>query len=479
MRYRALVFAGILPLLILLSNCIPHVRRIDAGEMEQVTSYVPAGCDYTVTIAPGVDPGESFYPARTSPASTAPVHVHASFPGDASQGFAVNWAFAPTSGETDSTDINALQTGLLYGTDPIAVAAASGPGSGVQLQWGHTARYSSDMMNGDLTETRIHEVHVCGLQPATTYYYKVLVPTSVAENPVFSLTTAPPLGSTASIRFAVSGDARNNAMVWGQAQQLIQQQNAQFQLFSGNMVNLPIIQDEWDAFFGASNVPAFIPLMTASGNHDVLDIGYLEELALPQNPANEESPAQAGKEWYSFNYGNTHIVVLNDTTNNADVIFGIEADWLDADLSAVDPTKTPWQFVLHSQPEYSCDTVHGSNAQLAEDWGPIYDKHHVDIVFTGDVNNYERSTPLKGGEPQASPADGTLYIINAPVGAPQYSCQPSGSCPFTVMCTQADNFGLVSIAGNTLAYTAVDVDTGEQIDSFTITKQPADRPRQK
>ena len=56
-------------------------------------SYTPAGCSYTVTVPPGVDPNETFYPAQTLPATTAPLHVHASFPGDPSQGFAVNWGW--------------------------------------------------------------------------------------------------------------------------------------------------------------------------------------------------------------------------------------------------------------------------------------------------------------------------------------------------------------------------------------------------
>jgi hypothetical protein len=472
MRIQHVLPASALIGVLLTAGCGKNVQKIP-GVSTQSTTYTPVGCNYSVTVPPGVDTGQTYYPAQTMPASTAPIHVHASFPSDPSQGFAVNWAFAPPkpypSGYPNSTDTDSLQTELIYGTSKSDVMNAnigtpSDTATGVTVQWGHTARYAASDAQGNTSETRIHEVHVCGLKPSTTYYYKVGNPGAFSD--VYSIVTAPPVGSTTPISFAVSGDARDTPTVFAQAETAIASKGVSFQMFSGDAVNIALIQDEWDSFFAASTVPASIPLMTASGNHDEMAINYIEEMAIPQNMNDEESAAQGGKEWYSFNYGNVHIAVLNDTTANADAISGAEATWLDADLSAVDSSKTPWQFVFHHQPEWTCGG-HQNDTAVSGAWGPIYEKHHVDIVFTGHVHNYQRTPPLINGQQNST---GVTYIVSGAVGAPLYSCDALSNCPQTMLCNATNNFGIVQISGKTLNFTAYDVSSGAQLDTLSITK---------
>jgi len=69
---------------------------------------------------------------------------------------------------------------------------------------------------------------------------------------------------------------------------------------------------------------------------------------------------------------------------------------------------------------WSSGTRHGSNLMLQASWGPIVDKHHVDLVLNGHEHQYEVSKPLLGGAVQTSSADGTVYVVAGGAGADLY-----------------------------------------------------------
>jgi len=462
--FRSLAALALLPALV---ACGSKTVPPPAGQKGNQIQYKPDGCSYTVTSVVGGQNAQ--YLNDKTPATLPPRHVHASFASDPSTSFAVNWESEPTGKTTPP----AYLTQLYYGTSQSAVQAATGAGTGVTVQNGHTVDFASTLDPG--TVTRVHEVHVCGLTPATTYYYKV--GNSGAFSSVYSLVTAPAAGSTAPIRFAVSGDARSTPDTWDQAQKAIQAAGPTFQMFTGDAINFEY-QQEWDAFFEdnsagvvASDVMAEIPIMTADGNHEGLGVNYLAQFALPQQPGGGEPPGSgqldSTKQWYSFTYGNAHFVVLNDTTLSGDTIAGSEKTWLQNDLAAVNRTTTPWILVFHHQPEYSNDSVHGSDATLQQAWGPVFDANHVDVVINGHVHNYQRTQPLNNGS-VASQAAGTTYIVAAGVGAPLYSVGLA-SGQFQV-CQEVENYLIVNINGMSLDIKAYQLDTGAQIDELTINK---------
>ncbi len=431
----------------------------------QVT-YTPEGCGYEVVSA---QVSSAAVHSAVLGATPAPDHVHVSFSGPATSTFAVNW-------RTVGADTLASQ--VLYGADEAAVLAADGPGVGVTVQSGHWMKY--DRAGGFL----VHEAHVCGLTASTRYFYKV--GGAGAWSGVFDVSTSPTIGTSEVWRFGVTGDSRNEPTIFAETQARLQAAAVDMQIFSGDAVVLGPNQGEWDAFFEATNgtvsvqdVLARIPFMVANGNHDGLATNFLAQFALPQ----QVSPGERGEgeEWYSFDYGNAHFIVLNDTST-ADLIANQQRDWLRADLTAVDRAVTPWVFVMHHSPMYTCATAHGPETTLRASWQPLFDEFGVDFVFNGHNHEYERSLPIRGfasgttegqvqpsgthGIPQA--ANGTVYVVAAGAGAPLYGVDQA-STGYTVFAESTRNYVVIEIEGKTMRYHAYRLD-GTDLDVFEYTR---------
>ncbi len=449
--------------------------NVDGGPPRAPTlSYMPEGCTYMVSTPTVVDTARS---RDEYGAAADPTHVHTSWAGPSESTFAVNW----------HTDNDTHASSLLIGTDMAAVMAADDAGVGVARSDGHYMLFTSSPTG--LNPEMAHEVHVCGLTPSTTYYYRVGGPGH--WSPAFEIATAPTPGSTEPFSFGVTGDSRgyeDNA--WAIVEHRMMSRAVDFELFSGDAVQFGVAQDQWNQFFeqseGSFHVQDFMaghPMMMANGNHDSLAVNYLAQFALPQ----EVSPSEIGQgeEWYSFDYGNAHFVFLNDTVVNSAVLGGDEAAWLDHDLSLVDRTTTPWIFVMHHQPLYTCSTAHAPDTTLRANWQPIFDRYHVDFVLAGHNHEYDRSTPINmfdagGGHvaPQgangvpvitAGVPSGTIYLVAAGAGAPLYDVDP-GAFATTYTGLSLRNYVTFEIDDRTLHMTAYNALTDAVIDEFTYTK---------
>ena len=458
------------------------VGEVDAGPTLESFSYTPEGCSYTVATPEVIAPGMS---GTTFGEDPTPHHIHAGWAGETSTTFNVIWE---TDAETDVTQI-------LYGTDEGMVSAADGASGDVTLVEGHTFSYPTATLSiVDLDDiVRVHEVHTCGLTPSTTYYYKVGGPGNWSE--VYDIATGPTVGSTEPWTFAATGDSRNNRdNAWPIAQKRIFDRAVDMQIFTGDAVFLGTLQTNWDDWFEAeedghsiTDTIARIPIMMSNGNHDALATNYVAQFALPQNQTDGER-AQ-GEEWYSFDYANAHFVVLNDSVADESVIGGAEAEWMRADLMAVDRDVTPWVFVVHHRPTYTCLSTHSPATGIRGAWQPIYDEFEVDMSFTGHNHVYERTNPirgLEGGQGQVAPAgpngipvimgagsgsgqpSGTIYVVTAGVGAPLYGV--SDECPETNIAESVQPYVTVEINDRTITYTAYNAINDQVIDELTWTK---------
>jgi 3',5'-cyclic AMP phosphodiesterase CpdA len=190
------------------------------------------------------------------------------------------------------------------------------------------------------------------------------------------------------------------------------------------------------------------PMFPTLGNHDYGTVGgqpYLDAFYLPHNnPTNSER-------YYSFDWGSAHFVALdfNDGPSPA------QLDWLQADLAA---TAQPWKFVFYHQAIYSSGPhgyepyLIGKRAVLA----PIFEAHHVDVVFNGHDHDYERTQSING----------VVYVVSGGGGASLYNVTPQS---FSAYAEKTYHAVVVDVDGCTLNLQAVKPD-GVVFDTLALNK---------
>jgi hypothetical protein len=105
-----------------------------------------------------------------------------------------------------------------------------------------------------------------------------------------------------------------------------------------------------------------------------------------------------------------------------------QANWLAADLAAVDRSKTPWIVVAGHRPWYSSGSVCAACRTAFE---TVFIEYNVDLVLSGHFHVYERNAPIKNGT--ADPKElnnpsSPWYITNGAAG--HYDGLDSFTLPF-------------------------------------------------
>lgn len=389
-------------------------------------------CDFTVPHRVGTrDIRPSCGPAGGP--SAEPRHVHIAFgSADAARDVSFSWM----------TGIENRQSVVEIGTREDDL--------GMRF-FGYTHTYSA-LTPAEGQQRVVHEVYVCGLDPATTYYYRV--GGDGAWSDVYSFTTGLPAGDTTEYRFAVTGDTRHETFEpWAQALEMIHGFAPDFHLFSGDAVDVGGMQPEWDLWFAAGEpwlAEQFF--MPANGNHEVMTINFTSQFALPGDGEN-----------YYFRYGNGLFIVVNDLSFTDLNAVRVTTRQFLIDTLEAHPDAT-WRVVVHHRAVYSASN-HGSMRDLQEAWIPVYDQYGVDMVFNGHDHNYERTHPMRGGE-VVGPGEGTVYVVAAGIGAPLYS---NGNEFWTAISERVSPFVIVDVRNNELEMVAYRLD-GTELDRVVLRK---------
>jgi len=123
----------------------------------------------------------------------------------------------------------------------------------------------------------------------------------------------------------------------------------------------------------------------APGNHD-----YNTSGAKPYYSFFGANAGPSGRGYYSYNYGDWHIVSLN---SNISMSAGsAQEKWLKADLAA-NPTACTLAYWHH--PRFSSGS-HGSSTQSTAIWQDLYNAG-AEIVVVGHDHDYERFAPMTAG----------------------------------------------------------------------------------
>ena len=223
-------------ILLVLAACVKGNPIEDSGEfVGNGGSFAIADCGYTVTTRDGAEaPKLGTAAVGIDP---TPRFVHLGIVGDPKTSIVAQWR---TKDETTrATTIRYAQGANL--------AASQLTETKTGIEFGYKAT-GTDVF-------RVHQAHLCGLTPGTTYSYQVgAVDASGTSHfsPIYTFHTAPDVVAhpDAEVVFAFVGDSRGGYDVWQQLVDQIQQRSPDLVLFSGDAVTIGITQYEWDEFFG-------------------------------------------------------------------------------------------------------------------------------------------------------------------------------------------------------------------------------------
>lgn len=334
------------------------------------------------------------------------------------------------------------------------------------------------------TEPRtIHEVTLQGLEPDLLYFYRT-------ESPVETALVAPaaaagaaaagkPLatdvrtfqtaaGPDAPVAFAVLCDTQASPKVVRRVAEAAWELRPQFVLLGGDLVSTGTNKRHWTEHYFPNMEPlaSRVVVYPVLGNHEQNASWYYDYMHLP-----------APEYFYTFRRGTVQFFMLD---TNKDVSPGTEQyRWLDKELAASTAT---WKVCMHHQPPFSSDDDYGNDwkrpikqatlgDRQAKPLVALYDKHAVDVVWSGHIHSYERTWMIRGGKPVAD--GGTVYMITGGAGGHLETFGPYRPA-FQNRVRRGHHFCFVTCLGGEFDIKAFD-DEGRLFDHATLRK-PAARP---
>jgi acid phosphatase type 7 len=332
---------------------------------------------------------------------------------------------------------------------------------------GHvTYGLAGSALTGTQSETATtteHEIRLTNLLPDRRYAYTVGTSAAILrQGPDQTFQTAPPTTTNRRISIASFGDCGA-----GNANQLAVRDA--YLAYRSSLPGGYIPADLWlligdnsyngddptfqTKFFNVyqNNLLLDHTLYGIPGNHDYSDnatlaashaIPYFSIFTHP-TAAEAGGVASGTREWYSFDYGPVHFVMLDGYGTRtiggverklyADTLNHPQAIWLKQDLAA---TTQRWRVVYLHFPSY---TQGSHNSETSTDLvairqrlNPIFERYGVDMVVFGHSHVYERSYPIHDhyGPMSDFAANPATYRYAADAGSGRYNGS-AGSCPYT------------------------------------------------
>lgn len=241
----------------------------------------------------------------------------------------------------------------------------------------------------------LHTVPITGLESDTVYYYRVFgscMVYSFRTPPYYSGNTAP-VASTYPYKIALTGDVGLTEVSILSIDALVELK-PDVVLLAGDLCYSDGWAPTWDTWGRESEkLGANVPILTTGGNHEVQSGENMVPLTLryttPYAGAGSPDPSYWGRE-----IGPVHVIALN--TYSGYEWNSLQYGWLENYLATrVNRVRTPWLIVMMHTPWYNSNTGHwGEGERFRTTMEPLLHEYGVDIVLSGHVHSYERSTSV-------------------------------------------------------------------------------------
>lgn len=328
----------------------------------------------------------------------------------------------------------------------------------------------------------VYEGSLTGLEPDTWYYYQIEAVSGGAQekSKIYSFYSGNESSKNDAFSFLYMGDAQTSTSnsEYNQWLTLLQDAKSQgldfsFVMMGGDMVNDGQTVSEWEDYLTRASVEfCSTPVMSVPGNHECNDAAtyrptlYKQLFSMPKN-----GPEGFEEEFYSFDYGNCHILAVNSNTFEPlanEKITQADMDriqaWMKEDL---ENSQAEFNIVVTHHPVYSVVSDNISKKVL-ENWAPIFEEGGVDLVLCGHQHVYMRTKSMLQGKEDEN---GITYIMGVS-GSKSY---PESDVSYAeVLQGNTSNYQMISVDGSQLTVTSRD-SSGEVIDEVTLSSKKEKR----
>jgi hypothetical protein len=291
--------------------------------------------------------------------------------------------------------------------------------------------------------------------------------------PAFALTSAvEPNPGEQSFSFMYFGDiqvvenAQSDFDVWGELAKAAVAKNPglAFILQGGDIVESGINQNEWGNFLRNANASlGDIPFFPTNGNHESNFLSGKPELYLIMFDLPQNGPEGFKGEFYSFDYGNTHVVILNSW------VFSGEQKLTDADLARLDKwvlddlaaSNAAFKIMVTHLPIYPVHSDTAAN-KMREHWAKLFERGGLDVAFVGHQHVYSRLQPMTGGAPDYT--DGVTQIMGN-AGRKFYDSADETYAVSTIY--NVSNYQVARVDGKSMTVETYDID-GNLLDFVSL-----------
>ena len=325
-----------------------------------------------------------------------------------------------------------------------------------------------------LSSNWTHKKTITGLEPATTCYFTVEAPH--AQSSVKSFTTPFPDGSRKNFRFLVVGDTQNNqstsAGINKDVSHAMARHGAGFILHVGDHVEGGNTFSQIINYFNYSQeITSMTPIVPVFGNHEFSGGVTGNKTKLDNYFVGCDNTKESL--FYSYDYHNIHILVLNtftidmDNLSNYDIIKpgSPQYQFAQSDLSAAKNNPgIDHIFVALHVPLYSRGASGGGdNSHLIDYFETMFVQNGVKVVFSGHSHNYQHLQKNYNGHK-------IIYIISGGGGGKLMDMNSKATGAELVRFEKKHNYVIVDVKENSLFFSAREImedGTTSEIENFS------------
>lgn len=340
----------------------------------------------------------------------------------------------------------ALQTGVqppveVLDSEVQVVAASQDFATGEILSFKSKAQVKTlTIRAGVFGDFAIHKVLVDGLQPGTSYKYRVgsggfwseigTTTTEAQNENQFSFLYATDSQGINTSDFAKWGNTLNNGVQ--------KFPDAKFLLMTGDLVEIGGYEEEWhDYLTQAKNNLMNLPIAPVAGNHELSGTsGNFSFHFNLESLSKAEAVFPGGV--YSYDYGPAHFMILDTGDVEWNQLqkesFDKQVEWLRKEVASTDKK---WKILGFHKAIYSVGShsTEQNITDLRNKLYPLIDELGIDLVLQGHDHTYVRSKQMLNNQPIANSTkdvdgnvlnpDGTMYLINNSAANKYYPINPA------------------------------------------------------